>query len=81
MPLCDVIRAIQVAEKRVLFDKQGRKWIRMDDGGYLDKDGYIWLVGRVAWKVQRNDKSFWSIVVEEKVGQLLGACVIENKQY
>ncbi|XP_065187696.1 uncharacterized protein LOC135818268 [Sycon ciliatum] len=57
----------EVPRKRFLFDRQGRKWLRMDDGAYLDKDGYVWVVGRMTWKVERDGREFWSVIVEEKM--------------
>lgn len=44
-------------------------WLRIEDAGYVDKDGYIWLVGRVKWRVvdTKNGKTYWSAIVEQKV--------------
>lgn len=41
---------------------------RIEDAGYMDEDGRIWLVGRVKWRVVGNGRSYWSTVVEQKVG-------------
>jgi acyl-CoA synthetase (AMP-forming)/AMP-acid ligase II len=57
----------QVEEKRLVRDVEGRVWLRIEDAGYMDREGRLWLVGRVKWRVERNGKAFWSTVVEQKV--------------
>ncbi|CAI8051226.1 Olefin beta-lactone synthetase [Geodia barretti] len=57
----------QVEEKRLVRDVEGRVWLRIEDAGYMDREGRLWLVGRVKWRVERNGKTFWSTVVEQKV--------------
>jgi acyl-CoA synthetase (AMP-forming)/AMP-acid ligase II len=42
-------------------------WLRIEDAGYMDEQGRIWLVGRVKWRVERGGRAFWSTVVEQKV--------------
>ena len=42
-------------------------WLRIEDAGYMDEGGRIWLVGRVKWRVERDGRAFWSTVVEQKV--------------
>ena len=42
-------------------------WLRIEDAGYMDEEGRIWLVGRVKWRVERDGRTFWSTVVEQKV--------------
>ena len=42
-------------------------WLRIEDAGYMDEGGRIWLVGRVKWRVERDGRVFWSTVVEQKV--------------
>ena len=54
--------------KRLLVDADGTVWLRIEDAGYMDKEGRIWLVGRVKWRVERGGRTFWSTVVEQKVG-------------
>ena len=58
----------QVEPKRLITDLDGIVWLRIEDAGYMDKEGRIWLVGRVKWRVVRNGRSYWSTVVEQKVG-------------
>ena len=53
--------------KRLLTDLQGKEWLRIEDAGYMDSEGRLWLVGRVKWRVEREGKTFWSTVVEQKV--------------
>ena len=53
--------------KRLLTDIDGTVWLRIEDAGYMDSEGNIWLVGRVKWRVERNGRTHWSIVVEQKV--------------
>jgi len=50
-----------------LTDKDGKLWLRTEDAGFLDEEGRIWLVGRVKWRVDHDDKHYWSISVEQKV--------------
>ena len=49
------------------MDTDGLVWLRIEDAGYLDRDGRIWLVGRVKWRVETSHGTYWSIVVEQKV--------------
>ncbi|XP_062507528.1 olefin beta-lactone synthetase-like isoform X2 [Corticium candelabrum] len=58
-------------ESRILKDQYGKLWLKLGDAGFLDKDGNLWLVGRVSWLVERNGKRHWSIITEEKVLQFL----------
>ena len=53
--------------KRLITDLDGTVWLRIEDAGYMDEDGRIWLVGRVKWRVVRNGRSYWSTVIEQKV--------------
>ena len=46
-------------------------WLRIEDAGYMDEEGRIWLVGRVKWRVERDGRTFWSTVVEQKVCSVL----------
>ena len=39
-------------------DVEGRVWLRIEDAGYMDREGRLWLVGRVKWRVERNGKDF-----------------------
>jgi len=57
-----------VESKRLITDLDGTVWLRIEDAGYMDDDGRIWLVGRVKWRVVGNGRSYWSTVVEQKVG-------------
>ena len=54
--------------KRLITDVDGTVWLRIEDAGYMDEEERIWLVGRVKWRVERHGKTFWSTVVEQKVG-------------
>lgn len=51
----------------MIRDVKGDLWLRIEDAGYMDEDGRLWLVGRVKWKVEREGKTYWSTVVEQKV--------------
>lgn len=53
--------------KRLIRDVKGDLWLRIEDAGYMDEDGRLWLVGRVKWRVEREGKTYWSTVVEQKV--------------
>ena len=53
--------------KRLITDLDGSLWLRVEDGGYMDSEGRIWLMGRVKWRVERGGKTFWSTDVEQKV--------------
>ncbi len=63
----------QVESKRLIADVNGSVWLRIEDAGYMDKEGRIWLVGRVKWRVERNGNTYWSTVIEQKVGGDLAA--------
>ena len=58
---------LQVDSKRLIRDIKGELWLRIEDAGYMDEEGRLWLVGRVKWRVEREGKTYWSIVVEQKV--------------
>ena len=53
--------------ERLINDVDGTLWLRIEDAGYLDDEGRVWLVGRVKWMVERNGRRFWSTDVEQKV--------------
>ncbi len=59
--------SLQVEPKRLISDVNGTVWLRIEDAGYMDSEGRIWLVGRVKWRVERNGRTYWSTVVEQKV--------------
>ena len=42
-------------------------WLRIEDAGYMDEEGRLWLVGRVKWRVEKNNRTYWSTTVEQKV--------------
>ena len=61
---------VQVDSKRVLIDAEGEKWLRVEDAGYMDEEGRLWLVGRVKWRVEGEEgRVYWSTIVEQKVGK------------
>lgn len=47
----------------------GGVWLKTEDAGYIDKEGRIWLAGRVKWRIVDPDtgKTHWSIMVEQEV--------------
>ena len=57
----------QVEQSRLLTDSDGLVWLRIEDAGYMDREGRIWLVGRVKWRVETGEGTFWSVIVEQKV--------------
>lgn len=61
-----------ITGSRLLEDSKGQQWLKTGDAGYLDKEGNIWLAGRTSWRVQRNGRTYWSIMIEEKVLAFLG---------
>ena len=65
--------------KRLITDLDGSVWLRIEDAGYMDTEGRLWLVGRVKWRVEREGKTFWSTVVEQKVGAVIVCVHIKSK--
>eukprot|EP01137_Pigoraptor_chileana_P037312 Opistho-2@34215 len=61
------VNTYEVPASRILKDVHGNEWLRTGDAGYLDKDGLIWLVGRISWRVERDGKTYWSTVVEQTI--------------
>ena len=57
--------------ERLVTDVNGTVWLRIEDAGYLDDEGRVWLVGRVKWMVERGGQRFWSTVIEQKVIDVL----------
>lgn len=57
----------QVDPKRLITDIDGSVWLKVEDGGYMDSEGRIWLMGRVKWRVERGGKTYWPTDVEQKV--------------
>jgi len=45
-------------------DKEGNVWHRTGDLGYLDQNGYLWIVGRIHNVVQRNGEFFFPVKPE-----------------
>ncbi len=62
------VNTYQVDPDRLLTDSDGLVWLRIEDAGYMDSNGRIWLVGRVSWRVERDGETYWSVPVEQKVG-------------
>jgi len=52
------------------LDADGRLWHRMGDVGYLDADGWLWLVGRVNTVIMRDGKPIYPVPMETVVGKL-----------
>lgn len=63
----------KVSPERLLTDTDGVVWLRIEDAGYLDEEGRVWLVGRIKWMVEKNNRRFWSTVVEQKVSEVCHA--------
>jgi len=42
----------------------GKTWHRTGDGGRLDEQGRLWLMGRVKQRVRRGDRVWWSTPAE-----------------
>jgi acyl-CoA synthetase (AMP-forming)/AMP-acid ligase II len=59
----------EAGEERLIKDLEGKVWLRIEDAGYMDRDGRIWLVGRVKWRVVdgKTGKTYWSTDVEQKI--------------
>ena len=66
-PICYTHTHTQVEQSRLLTDSDGLVWLRIEDAGYMDREGRIWLVGRVKWRVETGEETFWSVIVEQKV--------------
>ena len=58
---------LQVDPKRLLMGHDEVVWLRIEDAGYMDEEGRVWLVGRVKWRVEKQNRIFWSTIVEQKV--------------
>jgi acyl-CoA synthetase (AMP-forming)/AMP-acid ligase II len=52
------------AENKII-DAEGTVWHRMGDTGYLDSQGYVWLVGRVHSTIYRGDQAVHPQLVEQ----------------
>ena len=51
-------------------DAEGRVWHRMGDFGYQDRNGRLWLVGRVNTTIERGGRLLYPISLEAAVGML-----------
>jgi acyl-CoA synthetase (AMP-forming)/AMP-acid ligase II len=72
-----VIRAYEAAGYEDRFDARG--WLRTGDLGYLDDDGYLYLVGRVDDVINRGGEKLFPREIEELVMGLpdvVGAAVV-----
>ncbi len=65
------VNTYQVDPSRLLTDSDNLVWLRIEDAGYMDTEGRIWLVGRVSWRVERDGETYWSVPVEEKVSTVM----------
>jgi olefin beta-lactone synthetase len=43
-----------------------RVWHRTGDGGHLDEEGRLWLLGRVGQRVERDDGTWWPMAAEAR---------------
>lgn len=57
------------ATRRAKIDVAGSRWHRMGDAGYLDGDGRLWTVGRVAHRVECADGVRWPVMIENVCDQ------------
>lgn len=55
-----------VAEGLAKIRDGDRVWHRTGDGGFLDAAGWLWLVGRVAQRVERDDGTWWPMAAEAR---------------
>jgi olefin beta-lactone synthetase len=49
-----------------------RVWHRTGDGGRIDAEGRLWLLGRVAQRVDRRDGTWWPMAAEARALTLAG---------
>jgi olefin beta-lactone synthetase len=52
------------AEAAAKIREGDRVWHRTGDGGLLDAEGRLWLLGRVAQRVEREDGTWWPMAAE-----------------
>jgi olefin beta-lactone synthetase len=60
------------AESLAKIPEGARVWHRTGDGGRIDSDGRLWLLGRVAQRVQRGDTTAWPMAAEARALALPG---------
>jgi acyl-CoA synthetase (AMP-forming)/AMP-acid ligase II len=60
------------AELRNKIHDGGRVWHRTGDAAWVDAEGRLWLMGRVAERVQRDDGVWWGGAAEVRALQVEG---------
>ena len=55
---------------KILYN--GKIWHRTGDAGYLDKDGRLFLMGRVKNRIQKNDKEVYVFPIENSLLEIDG---------
>lgn len=66
----DYFNNLEAGRENKIIDNQGIVWHRMGDTGYLDKDGLLWLVGRLHSTIIRAGVIIHAQLIEQQLTAL-----------
>lgn len=61
------------ADRRAKIREGDRLWHRTGDAAFRDEKGRLWLVGRIAQRVERGGRTWWPLPIEITACERLGA--------
>jgi long-chain acyl-CoA synthetase len=59
----------QETREAFFFDDQGRRWFRSGDVGYMDEDGYTFIVDRIKSMICRGGENVYCVELENLLSQ------------
>lgn len=72
----------EAATEKVIFDLDGKRWIRTGDAGYLDQAGNLYVTGRIKRMFMRAQAKIYPEVIESIVSEngFIRECAVIGKR-